>query len=397
MKVGVFLKALPPSVGGGYSFQRDICQALAEVAGESHHEFIVFFHYRDSNYIKAALALKQIQAIAYNTFWLMDYVVFQVQCMFPPFGRIWKPLKYVDRLARVSGVEFMWFVCPPHLPLDLPYITTVVDLEHRLQPWFPEVSGNGIWELRESIYTRTLRRASVVIAGTEASRQEIERFYHVPTERIRLLALPTPRYALSVPASQVVDVRVKFGVPGGYLFYPAQFWSHKNHANLLVAVRKLRDEHNLIFPVVFVGSKQTNESYVRQLVHDLGLQNQIHFLGFVSSEDLTELYRQAFALTFVSFFGPDNLPPLEAFALGCPVIASSVAHEQVGEAAILVDPRSSDQIASAIKSLYDDVKLRKTLIQRGREIALRWTGYDYVRAVFSILDEFEPIRRCWAK
>jgi glycosyltransferase involved in cell wall biosynthesis len=136
-----------------------------------------------------------------------------------------------------------------------------------------------------------------------------------------------------------------------------------------------------------------------QRAEELNLSTQVHFLGFVPREDLLSLYHNAFALTYLTFFGPENLPPLEAFALGCPVIASNVsgAQEQLGNAALLVDPKDPNQIALAIKSLHEDISLRYTLIQRGLERAHRWTGKDYVKGVFSILDEFEPIRRCWGK
>jgi glycosyltransferase involved in cell wall biosynthesis len=120
-------------------------------------------------------------------------------------------------------------------------------------------------------------------------------------------------------------------------------------------------------------------------------------LGFVTRDDLIELYQKALALTYVSYFGPENLPPLEAFALGCPVIAADVdgAREQMGDAAIFVNPNSSDQIADAIIRLYRDDKLQSDLIAHGRVRATRWTADDFVKGVFKILDEFEPIRRNW--
>jgi glycosyltransferase involved in cell wall biosynthesis len=99
----------------------------------------------------------------------------------------------------------------------------------------------------------------------------------------------------------------------------------------------------------------------------------------------------------VTFFGPGSIPPLEAFALGCPVIASNVsgAHEQLGDCAILVDPRSPDEIANAIKSLWDNPEFRQELISRGygRKV---WTGLEFVRSVFEILDEFENVRNTWS-
>jgi len=181
------------------------------------------------------------------------------------------------------------------------------------------------------------------------------------------------------------------------LFYPAQFWPHKNHVGLLLAIKHLKDQYNLEFPLVFVGSDKGNISYIREVIAQLQLSNQVHFLGFVPQEDIPHLYQNAFALTFVTFFGPDNLPPIEAMALGCPVIASNVsgATEQLGEAALLVDPKQPEEIALAVKSLWDDSSLRQRLIDLGFKRAKKWTTEDYVKKLYSVIDDFEAIRRCW--
>lgn len=121
------------------------------------------------------------------------------------------------------------------------------------------------------------------------------------------------------------------------------------------------------------------------------------FLGFVTREDLTALYQGAFALAYPSLFGPDNLPPLEAFALGCPVIASNYdgAQEQLENAALYVDALAPDSIAAAVRQLLVNPALRQQMIELGHIRARKWTATDYVQEIFSILDEFEAVRRCW--
>jgi glycosyltransferase involved in cell wall biosynthesis len=128
----------------------------------------------------------------------------------------------------------------------------------------------------------------------------------------------------------------------------------------------------------------------------LGLEDQINFLGFVEQNDLIDLYKGAFCLAFPTFSGPDNLPPLEAFALGCPVIASEVpgAHEQLGEAAILIPPTNERALADAMLRLRDR-KTRKQFIKAGYARALATTWDDYVRGLFESLDDFAAIRRAW--
>ena len=101
---------------------------------------------------------------------------------------------------------------------------------------------------------------------------------------------------------------------------------------------------------------------------------------------------------FPSLFGPDNLPPLEAMALGCPVIAARVhgAEEQLGAAALLVDPLDAEGFASGVRLLRDDPAERAAMIERGRIWASRWTAVDYASAVFALIDaRIAPVRALW--
>lgn len=166
--------------------------------------------------------------------------------------------------------------------------------------------------------------------------------------------------------------------------------------NLLIAIKQLSDE-GLRIPLMLTGSDFGNQNFVKAKIHELGLDEQVKLLGFVETPELISLYQNALAMTYLSFFGPENLPPLEAFALGCPVIAAKVdgAEEQIGDAGLLVDPADPEAIADAIRGLYKDKNLRSDLIARGRAIATRWSSDDFVKGVFKILDEFEPIRRNW--
>ena len=393
MRVGVVLEDFSPDVGGGYTIQADIFQSLLELAGESRHKFIALC--RRPKEIRTKLN-SPIEAVAFpgGTMVRLASRVSRDLSRFHGNGRQTR----LEQVARDNRIDFMWFVGAEAIQVDIPYCAIVWDLQHRLQPWFPEVSANGQWNHREAFYSSFLRRAALIITGTTAGRGEVEKFYGVPAERIRILPHPTPRFALNAEPVTDSGVLARYGLSPGYLLYPAQFWPHKNHANLLRAVAHLRDHEGLSFEVVLVGSDKGNEQHVRQLANHLGLDGQVHFLGFVALEDLVVLYQNAFALTYQSFFGPENLPPLEAFALGCPVIAANVAgaEEQLGDAAILVEPENVGQIAEAIRTLYNDPSLSDELVRRGRERAFARTADQFVRGVFSFLDDFENIRHCWA-
>jgi glycosyltransferase involved in cell wall biosynthesis len=406
MKIGVYCSNNNPKSGGGYTYFIELMCALSELANESKHQFVVFTPDPDdirkfipSNHIQM-VRLPKYPSIPYGFFEGLQYAIRSFLNRFLVYNHESDNYKHTNRFEKIAksyNIDIVWFPTPSSIPVNIPYLATLWDLQHKVQPYFPEVSEKGIWKSREVFNSHYLQRASRIIVGTETGRKEVVRYYQIPNERIKVLPLPTPRFSLAKSLEKGSDILKKYGIPQNYLFYPAQFWAHKNHANLLIALQILKQKHNVQVPLVLVGSNKGNENYIRKLISKLELSSQVHILGFVPQEDMIGFYQNALALAFMTFFGPDNLPPLEAFALRCPVIASKVsgAEEQLGDAALLVDPKSPDQIAEAINKLYNSPDLRKTLIELGSKRAQKWTGQDFIRGIFSILDEFEAVRRCW--
>ncbi len=398
MKIGVFFPGFPPQAGGGHAFEREMLQSLVSLAGESRHEWVIFFGKTDGFVIPPEIARAGIKTRVAE-----DGKPGLPQRIFNRLRKelgMQSPARGISALQAAAGqekIEFIWFATSISSPVELPYIATVWDIQHRLQPWFPEVSREGQWNYREAYYSAYLQRAAYIISPNCAGRNELSLFYQIPAERFRLLPHPTPRIE-TLPTPQVITQTLKkYELQQGYLFYPAQFWAHKNHANLLLALKVLKEQHGLVKDLLLVGSNQGNFEYVRGMVKSLGLESQVHFPGFVPREDLIAFYCGAFALFFVSLFGPENLPPLEAFQCGCPVIVSDYngALEQLGDAALRVNALNPAEIASAILRLERGPSLRQTLIEKGRPRGASYTGLDYVRGVFKICDEFEAVRRTW--
>src|SRR5580658_3540687 len=100
---------------------------------------------------------------------------------------------YVDRITTAfeqKKLDAVWFMTPPGVPLAVPFIATVWDLEHRKQPYFPEVSWS--WEERERSYMTVLPRASFIVTGTQIGKDEIVHYYRVNPENVKVIASPLP-------------------------------------------------------------------------------------------------------------------------------------------------------------------------------------------------------------
>jgi glycosyltransferase involved in cell wall biosynthesis len=387
MRVGLYTIAGEATVGGGFVLRNDVARAVLEVHGR--HEFEL---------VSASDVRRPKRGLAYRAMRKLERLS---PVELRSASSRWRLLEeHVRELVRELRLDMLWFNHLEPIDVGLPYMLNIFDLQHRMQPWFPEVSAHGQWDQREKVWAGAIRRASIITVGSEQAKEELSFLYSVPRERIHAVPFPTPQGAIE--AQMVVDgdgsqTRKKYGIAGDYLLYPAQFWAHKNHVNLLHALHLLRDRSGIQLSLVLTGSDRGNLNHVRDVASRLGLGNHVHFLGFIPHADVIALYRQAFALAYVSFFGPENLPPLEAMAMGCPVVLADVPGVRTlfGDAPILVDPRDEGSIAEGIRQLVQKPEVRQRHIAIGREIAIQNTAARYVGQIEEILDAFEPVRRCW--
>ena len=140
--------------------------------------------------------------------------------------------------------------------------------------------------------------------------------------------------------------------------------------------------------LVLAGSRKNNYNTVYKLASELGVQSHVHFLSYVPNKDIPHLYRQARAMIMPTFFGPTNIPPLEAFATGCPTAVSKIyaMPEQAGDAALLFDPNSTAEIARAMKSLWLDDRLCQDLAKKGKDRDKHWNQNQFNRRFHDIID-----------
>jgi glycosyltransferase involved in cell wall biosynthesis len=300
----------------------------------------------------------------------------------------------LNEAAMAEGIDLLWVLGPYEFFLEVPYAYTVWDLGHRIRPCFPELNYTGwTWERRESTYRNMLFKATFVITGNEAGKREILENYPMSADKVKVVPFPVPDFC----AAGAIEPRAIPGLAEAFFFYPAQFWAHKNHMVLIEAVRYLRDEKGARIDCYFVGSDQGNKPYIEKKIAEYGLGDSIRILGFVEREELVYLYLKAIAMVFPSLLGPNNLPPLEAAALGCPVLISDLpGHvEEMEGAALLVDATDYRAVGEAMLSLHSDPALRESLIRKGLALADKYVKYSYFREVLKIVDGFAAIRSTW--
>jgi glycosyltransferase involved in cell wall biosynthesis len=382
MRIGIAISKDDPQIGGGLTYIQEILEAINGVLHETKHTFYLIGYEPEKPGHLENIKLP----------WL---TLHQAELLARPPARDYE---YYSDIAK-ANLDLICYLQPwMGEILDIPYISTIWDLQHRRQPFFPEVSLLSEFDRREEMYRRALQRAAYIIAPNDVGKDEIVAFYQVAPERVRSIHHPTPAFALAPkPHPDEEGLFRRLGVNRPYLFYPAQLWPHKNHILLLLMLKDLKERYAQDLQLVLTGSDRKNQSFLTEKIVKLSLQEQVIFGGFVSQPDLVPLYQRAAALVFPSLFGPENFPPLEAFALGCPVVAGRIpgAEEQMGDASILVDPTNHELWSDAVVSVLENKELRSTLVERGKKRAVRFGPTEFAREMVRLFDEFGLYRRTW--
>jgi glycosyltransferase involved in cell wall biosynthesis len=307
-----------------------------------------------------------------------------------------------DKLEEVLilsyHIDLVYFLNPAALCLELinlPYIITVWDLCHRDFLEFPEVRLNSEFEKRETFYSSNgLKKAISIIVDSQLSKNNLMKRYGLDEKRIHILKF-LPR--IDSYDGLFVNIREKYTIENQYIFYPAQFWAHKNHIYILDAIKILKEKYSIIIDIVFTGKDYGNLEYILNIAKEYNINKQVHYLGFVDNTEIPSLYKNSLALVMPTYFGPTNIPPLEAFLYEVPVCYSDLdgLRDQVEDAAFLVNLEQPNSLVNSLLEILNNSPIVKEKIAKGKSILNKWTDKDFIDAFLSILNNFQQKRRCW--
>jgi glycosyltransferase involved in cell wall biosynthesis len=379
MRIGVLLSPQPPTVGGGHTFQEDILRTIVKRS--------------DINYKFLFISRQHRHDAPYLSHW--DNLIYA-----PEYCRSADVSDQLTTIVNQLKIDIVWCLGPLGVSSDVPVVVTVFDLNHRQFPYFPEFSSSGwSWRDRDEHYSAVLPRAARIITGTEFLKRLIQTCYAVPEANVVVNPLPTPTFPQCAGENSLYSLPDCISCGNGYLFYPAQFWPHKNHVNLISAMNILRSKYNISSDLVLTGSDQGNMENVVDWINKLSLAQSIHFTGFVPRSYMLKLYSNAAMLVYPSLWGPDNLPPLEAFSLGCPVVVANIegsAEQLSAEAALFFDPLDPEDIANKIHQVLTTPSLRQSLVAAGSAIAMKRTYDGYLDTIIREIASLAAELRCWS-
>ena len=253
---------------------------------------------------------------------------------------------------------------------------------------------------REWLWMKSLRKADRIITFSENSKKDIIKLLGIPEEKIEVIYLSADaRFGPVRDRQAIAKIMERYSVREKFILYLGGFAGHKNIERLVRAFYEFSlssdDKWQLVLAGKLPDEKIENADdwtinepvrKIRSLVANLGLDTKVIFTGFVPEEDLPTLYSAASIFVFPSLYEGFGLPPLEAMACGTPVIASNTSSlpEVIGDAGVLVNPFSINEIISAMGSILKSKSRQQEMSCKGVERARNFSWEETARKTLKV-------------
>jgi glycosyltransferase involved in cell wall biosynthesis len=270
------------------------------------------------------------------------------------------PLKRAGSVFTVHDLIFLHFP-EYHLPINRWYLTLMLP--------------------------RFLLGADALIAVSENTKRDVVELMHIPPEKISVIYEGvSPAFRPFENSAERERVREKYKLPNRYLLSLGTIEPRKNLVTLLDAYHLLLARGQTVPHLVLAGRKGWLFGPVLARVRELGLDERVHFTGWIDEQDAPAIMSAAAAFVYPSLYEGFGLPPLEAMACGTPVICSNASSlpEVVGDGGLLVEPRDVGALADAIARVLGDEGLRAQLRMRGLAQAQRFSWEQTARETMAV-------------
>ncbi len=263
-----------------------------------------------------------------------------------------------------------------------PTVVTIYDLSFLR---FPEAFKTGNRVYLSAMSRSSARRARRIVTISEHSKMEIVRLLRVPEFYVDVTYPAVDERYRPLPKEEIEAFRRTHSLPEAFVFSVGTLEPRKNLVGLLEAYARMPSPR----PALYVaGAAGWRFSPIFDRVAELGIEDNVHFLGFVPEEELPLWYNAARLFAFPSLYEGFGLPVLEAMACGTPVITSNVASlpEVAGKAAVLVPPQDPGRLAEEMQRILADHSQQAAMRAAG---LIQATRFSWAAMADGTVDAYE--------
>jgi glycosyltransferase involved in cell wall biosynthesis len=371
MKIGFDAKRLFLNNTGLGNYSRDLVRGILEQAKEND-----YFLYTTGGEIDL------------KTKFLKDHPNAEIvypSGLYKKMKSYWRSVKLERELIK-NGVE-VYHGLSHEIPRKnklskIKYVVTIHDL---IFLRFPENYNRIDRKIYKKKVEYACKTADKIIAISEQTKRDLMEVLNVPENKIEVIYQSCATSFHHISDYRYRDlIKNKYNLPENYILYVGTIEKRKNLATLIEAIGK----SNTKLPLVAVGKQTDYTKEVMAMVDKYNLGNQVALLQNVSFLDLPSIYQSANLFVYPSFFEGFGIPVLEALYSKTPVIAAigSCLEEAGGPNSIYIDPKNSDELASAIDRVIENPELQLEMKEKGFEYAQNFTSENQAKEVLEIYE-----------
>ncbi len=368
--------------GGVSRYIRYLLTELAKRPGQ--HEYTVFVNGLDVVERLDALTAHHPQITYISSPWSESQ----------PAARIgWEQftLPSLIRQKQIAVLHSPVNVLPERLPHSCAGVVTLHDLAFLR---FPNVLTRAKRAYHRIFTLRSIRKAAVVIAVSESTKQDAVELVGIPPERVQTVYTCLDTRFVQRPAEETVQAfREKQGLTEGYLLYLGTLEPRKNIPTLIEAFARLRKIYGRSEKLVLAGGKGWLYDAIFDRVRQLGLESEVIFPGYVEDTEQALWYAAAEVFVYPSLYEGFGIPVTEALACGTPVVTSNVSSlpEAGFDIALTVEPFNVEAMATALHTALTDEALRQTCRVMAPLVAEKFSAQRMVEQTLRVYEQAEML------
>lgn len=280
-------------------------------------------------------------------------------------AKVWFEQVGVPRAARDLNADVLHvpYFAPP-LRSSVPVVATIHDLIPMILPAY---RGSRLVKGYTSLVAQAARRTPMILADSEASRQDILRLLRVPDARVRTVYLAADDTYTPQSAGRVAEIRNRYHLPDQFVLYLGGFDVRKNVPALIEAAAQSKGNWRLVIAGKLPKVDSDFFPHPEPRVKQKNLAHRVQFTGWIDEADKPALLSAASVFAFPTLYEGFGLPILEAMACGTATVTTNVSScpELAGDAARLVPPNDTGALREALDALMADDARRWALAGRG--------------------------------
>lgn len=363
MKIGIAARGLSERSGGVKQYIESITTALLKV--DTVNEYYIF--HSEYDHINKFPTAKNI-VIESSSKMLWDYILLP---------------------KELNKYQLDVIIFPKNV---IPFCISAKSLVviHDLAYFMPELNAYPLIDTlyMKSMIRSSIKRANYVISVSRNTKNDIVEIIGTDESQVKVIyEAADQKYRQITDNIRLNEIKNKYQLADKFIFYSGSLSPRKNMLRFLTAFNKIKD--TIPHKLVLTGGKSWKDKNVHEMIDQIG--DSIIKLGHVPDEDMPFIYNLADLFVYPSLYEGFGLPPLEAMACGCPVIASNTSSipEVVGNAAIIVDPYKTEELEKAMYQLLTNRELREISIQNGRERVKHFTWENSAREMLHLFKKID--------